>query len=435
MLLPNQYINPQGHLAVAGCDTVELAREFGTPLYVLDEEIVRSQCRKYIAAFNKRLPKVEIAYASKALMTKAICRIMEQEGMAIDVASEGELYTALEAGFPAGKIKLHGNFKKDSLLKMALENNIGRVVADNLLEIQRLSDLAQTMGTVADILIRITPGVKADTHERIRTGHEDSKFGIGITGGFAMQAAKLAVELPNVNLHGFHCHIGSQLLHTDGFARAAHVVMEFAAQVAAETGYTAEQFDIGGGLGIRYRQDDIPPTIEELADGICTAVKDACQEHNLPVPELILEPGRSIVGEAGLSLYTVGVVKDIPCVRTYVSIDGGLSDNPRPLLYDAEYEAMIANKAGQAPDRIVRVSGSHCETDTLMPEVTLADPQPGDTLAIQCTGAYSYAMASNYNRFTKPAMVLVNNGHAELIVRRQSLDDLLAQDVVPERLG
>ena len=435
MLLPNQFVTPDGHLAVAGCDTVDLARQFGTPLYVLDEEIVRSNCRKYLTAFRERLPKSEIAYASKALMTKAICKIMEQEGMALDVASEGELYTALQAGFPTEKIKLHGNFKKRSLLQMALENGIGRIVVDNLPELERLSAVATEIGTDADILLRITPGVKADTHERIRTGQEDSKFGITLAGGCALTAAAKALELPGLRLHGFHCHIGSQLLHTDGFARATAVVMEFMANVAAETGFESEQFDIGGGLGIRYREEDWPPSVDRLAEEVATALHEAAERHDIPIPEIIVEPGRSIVGEAGITLYEIGVVKEIPGVRTYVSVDGGLSDNPRPLLYDVECEAMVANRANKKPDTIVRVSGSHCETDTLIPELALADPRPGDIMAVFSTGAYNYAMASNYNRFTKPAMVLVNNGDAELIAERESLDDLIRHDVVPERLA
>ncbi|HCU35058.1 MAG TPA: diaminopimelate decarboxylase [Armatimonadetes bacterium] len=434
MLLPNQSVSPGGRLVVGGCDTVELATRFGTPLYVLDEEMIRASCRSYRQAFEGKVPSYEIAYASKALMIKALCKVMEQEQMALDVASEGELFTALEAGFPPERIKLHGNFKKAALLRMALDNGIGRVVVDSLPELDLLSSIATDMGKTADILIRITPGVKADTHERIRTGQEDSKFGLGLIGGIALTATRKALELPSIDLHGFHCHIGSQMLHTDGFRRAASVVMEFIAHVAAETGYVAEQFDIGGGLGIRYTHDDVPPTVDKLADEICTALGAAAEEHNIPLPELILEPGRSIVGEAGVTLYTIGVVKEIPGIRTYVSVDGGLSDNPRPCLYDAEYEALIANRADQRPDTVVRVAGAHCETDTLIPELALAAPRPGDILAVQATGAYNYAMASNYNRFPRPAVVLVNDGRADIVVEREPLADLVRLDVVPQRL-
>jgi diaminopimelate decarboxylase len=435
MLLPNQSVNHHGHLVVGGCDTVELAREYGTPLYVLDEQVIREKCREYLDAFGRRLPQAEVAYASKALMTKAICRIMDQEGMSMDVASEGELYTALQAGFPAERIKLHGNFKKAELLRTALEQNVGRIVADSLPELRQISEIAADLGRQADVLIRVTPGVKADTHERIRTGQEDTKFGVSLASSAAMEATRLALELPHVNLHGFHCHIGSQLLYTDGFGLAAHVVMDFIASVRAQTGYVAEQFDIGGGLGIRYCTDDVPPSVDRLAEEIATALAESARQHDIPMPQLIVEPGRSIVGEAGVTLYTIGVVKEIPDLRTYVSVDGGMSDNPRPLLYDAEYEVLVANRADAHPSHIVRISGAHCETDTLVAEVAVADPQPGDILAVQSTGAYSYSMASNYNRFTRPAMVMVNDGHAELIVRRETLEDLVRCDMVPTRLA
>ncbi len=435
MLRENQTINDAGHLVVGGCDAVELAAKFGTPLYVLDEQAVRQQCRRYREAFGNRLDAVEVAYASKALITTAMCRIMQQEGMAIDVASEGELYTALEAGFPPERIKLHGNFKKPQLLRMALEGGIGRIVADSHEELQDISRIAGELQTQADILIRLAPGVKADTHEKIRTGQDDSKFGIGIASSQAMNATKLALKLPGVNLHGYHCHIGSQLLHTDNFVRTVDVIMAFIARVREETGFVSEQFDIGGGLGICYMEDDAPPTIDALGEAICGQLKEAAAEHDLPVPELILEPGRSIVGEAGITLYTLGVIKQIPLIRTYASVDGGLSDNPRPVMYDAEYEALIANRADAEPATLVRLSGAHCETDTLIDEVLLADPQPGDIVAVQCTGAYNYAMASNYNRFLRPAMVLVNDGQADIIVERETLPDLVAHDIIPDRLS
>ncbi|MFP3905307.1 MAG: diaminopimelate decarboxylase, partial [Armatimonadota bacterium] len=344
------------------------------------------------------------------------------------------LYTALQSGFPAGRIKLHGNFKKPELLRMAIGNEVGRIVADSTEELHTLSEVAEDLGRDADILIRLAPGIKADTNQKIRTGQDDSKFGIGMASSQAMDAARLALELPGLHLHGFHCHIGSQLLHTDDFVHTVDVVVGFLARVREETGFITEQFDIGGGLGIRYVSDDVPPTIDSLAVAICSELKRVCEKYDLPVPELVLEPGRSIVGEAGMTLYTLGVVKHIPLVRTYASVDGGLSDNPRPVMYDAEYEALIANRADKQPQTAVRLSGAHCETDTLIDEVLLADPQPGDIVAVSATGAYNYAMASNYNRFRRPAMILVNDGNADIIVRREELSDLLRQDVVPERL-
>ena len=431
-----QRLNSAGHLEIGGCDAVELAAEFGTPLYVMDEQHLRENCRAYINAFRSRLPQVEVAFAGKALLTTAICRLMEDEGMALDVASEGELYTALQAGFPVDKIKLHGNYKKDSLLKMALESGVGRIVADSLKELEDLSRMATEMNTTAHILLRVAPGVRASTHVAIQTGQEDTKFGLGIRGSTAREGVRLALELPNIKLHGFHSHIGSQLLDTDGFRHAARVMTDFSANIRDEFGFIPEQLDLGGGLGIRYQEDDIPPSIDELAEVVAGALKRACGEKGLPVPELILEPGRSIAGEAGITLYTVGVVKHIPGLRTYVSVDGGLSDNPRPVMYDAQYRAVIANRASEKPtSELVRVAGAHCETDTLIPEIALQPVSAGDILAVFGTGAYNHAMASNYNRFTRPAMVLAMNGKAELIYARETLDDLLRQDRMPERLA
>lgn len=433
-LFGTQTINDRGHLEIGGCDVIDLASQFGTPLYVLDEVLLRQNCREYRQAFAERLPSSDIAYAGKALLTTAICRIMHQEVMSLDVASEGELHTALQAGFPAERIKLHGNFKKDSLIRMALKNGVGRIVADSFVELEDLSRIAQEMHTTAHILLRIAPGIKSATHAKIMTGQEDSKFGLSIRDA-ARPGVQLALELPNVKLHGFHVHIGSQILETDGFKRAVDVMIEFCASVRDEFGFAAEQLDLGGGLGIRYQEEDVPPTIAELAEVMASALKQACESRGFPMPELGLEPGRSIVGEAGTTLYTVGVIKHIPGVRTYISVDGGLSDNPRPVMYDALYRATIANKANlPAVHEAIRVSGAHCETDMLIPEVALQEPEPGDILAVFGTGAYNHAMASNYNRFCRPAMVLVADGQADLIVKREELDDLLRQDVIPERL-
>jgi diaminopimelate decarboxylase len=396
---------------------------------------VRENCREYQRAFRQRLEAVDIAYAGKALLTTAICRLMQQENMSLDVASEGELYTALQAGFPAERIKLHGNFKKESLIRMALEHGVGRIVADSLVELHELSRLAGEMGQTAPLLLRIAPGVKASTHAAIQTGQEDTKFGLAIR-DTARQGIELAMQLPHLRLHGIHAHIGSQLLDSDAFKRAVEVMVTFLATMGRELGFACEQLDMGGGLGIRYQVDDLPPSIDELAEAMAGALQSACEKSGVAIPELILEPGRSIVGEAGTTLYTIGVVKHIHGVRTYVSVDGGLSDNPRPVMYDAVYRATIANKADQEPAvEGVRVSGAHCETDTLIPELALQDPEPGDILAVYGTGAYNHAMASNYNRFTRPAMVLVHEAEADLIYRREELDDLLRQDVMPERLG
>jgi diaminopimelate decarboxylase len=433
-LFGTQRINERGHLEIGGCDTVELAREFGTPLYVLDEALVRETCREYMREFGERLERVEIAYAGKALLVTALCRLVMQEGLALDVASPGELYTALKAEFPTSRIKMHGNFKSDMALEMALDYQVGRVVADSLTEMERLSRLAEKKGKQADILIRVGPGIKTQTHTYIQTGQADSKFGLGIASGAALEGIKLALSLPGLNLRGLHCHIGSQLFGLDSFARTVEMMLDFIQQVTAVTGWECDELDLGGGLGIAYTPEDAPPTVAELADVICPALKEGVAARGMKMPKLILEPGRSIVGPAGTTLYTVGPIKTIPGVRTYVAVDGGLSDNPRPALYEAEYTAIIANKANEPATTPVRVCGAHCETDTLIPETALQPVEEGDILAVFCTGAYNHAMASNYNRFRRPAMVLVANGQADLIYRRETLDDLVAHDVIPDRL-
>ncbi len=427
-------VSDDGHLLIGGCDAVDLAAKFGTPLYVFDEGRIRNRCREYLDAFGERYPKVEIAYASKAALSKAIARIMDQEGMALDVASAGELHTALEAGFPAERIKMHGNFKSETEMRMAIEAGVGRIVADSLTELDQLDALAGELGLRAELLIRVRPGIDTHTHELIQTGQVDSKFGVGIYGGEAETAVRKALAAENLVLRGLHCHIGSQLLELDGFERAVELMVEFIAHLRDETGWECEDLDLGGGLGIRYTEHDEPPSVAELADLMCPHLLAKLDERGLPQPRLILEPGRSIVGEAGVTIYTVGVVKEIPDLRTYVSVDGGLSDNPRPALYDAVYEAVVANKADQEPTEWVRVAGKHCETDTLIQDAQIQPVEPGDLLAVFATGAYNYAMASNYNRFTRPAVVLCVEGRAELIVRRETLTDIVSHDVVPEHL-
>ena len=434
MLFGTQRVNDDGHLEVGGCDTVELAEEFGTPLYVVDETHLRQQCREYRKRFAERLPAATICFASKALTTTAICRIIDQESLSLEVSSAGELYTAIQAGFPPERILLHGNFKLDQELQMALEVGVARVIVDSLSELHRLAEMAQGAGTQADICLRVVPGIKPQTHSYIQTGQIDTKFGLHIGTGAAAEGVRTATELQGVALRGLHCHIGSQMFELDSFARAAEVMIEFMAQMRDDLGVTLAELNLGGGLGIAYTSEDAPPDIAELADTIAEAVQQATDKYNYPIPEVILEPGRSIVGTAGLTLYTVGPVKEIPGVRTYVAVDGGLSDNPRPALYGAEYTAVVANRADQPRTMPVRLVGRHCETDTLIEEVALAPVEEGDIIAVFSTGAYNYSMASNYNRFPRPAMVLVRDGQADVIVRRESLDDLVGQDVMPERL-
>ncbi|MFO8079412.1 MAG: diaminopimelate decarboxylase [Armatimonadota bacterium] len=427
-------VNDVGHLVIAGCDAVELAHKHGTPLYVYDEGRIRSRCREYIREFGNRYPEVEIAYAAKAALTTGIARLVDQEGMGLDVASAGELYTALQADFPAERIKMHGNYKSNLEYRMAVESGVGRVVADSLLELGQLNRWANKMDAVAEILIRVRPGVDTHTHESIQTGQVDSKFGVGIYGGEAREAIEIAMGLDAINLRGLHCHIGSQLLETDAFERAIDQMVEFLSQMRDELGLECEDLDLGGGLGIRYTEKDDPPAVAELAEAICPRLLSKLDEHGLNHPRLILEPGRSIVGEAGVTLYTVGVVKDIPGLRTYVAVDGGLSDNPRPALYDAEYEAVVANRADEETKHWVRVAGKHCETDTLIDDTCVGQCEPGDILAVFATGAYNYAMASNYNRFTRPAVVMCCDGEDSVLVERESLADLITHVRIPRHL-
>jgi len=441
VLFGTQEINSQGHLAIGGCDVLDLVRQFGTPLYVMDEELIRRNCREYLVGFRSRYPKTDIAFAGKAFLNMAMCRLLHQEGLYLDVASAGEIHTALLAGFPADRLFFHGNNKSEEELRMALEKGIGRVVVDNLGELDLLNRLATEEGRKADILLRLTPGIDPHTHRLIRTGQADTKFGLNIKDGSAIGAVQQALSMPGITLRGFHCHVGSQLLDTEAHRAAVRIMIEFTKEVLDRTGFAADEINTGGGLGIRYVEGQKPPTIDEFAADITDTFLKTLNEVGLNhEPRLIQEPGRSIVGPAGTTLYTVGTIKTVPITdspgyRTYVAIDGGMSDNPRPALYDAVYEAFLANKMKEEPTNVVTISGKHCETDTLIQSIQVPDVVPGDILAVQCTGAYNYTMSSNYNRFPRPAVVLVANGKPEIIVRRETLDDLVSHDVIPERLS
>jgi diaminopimelate decarboxylase len=407
MLLGTQRVNDRGHLEVGGCDTVELARTFGTPLYVVDEAFVRENCRKYKAVFAARYPgESEISYAGKAFLVQAMARLIDDEGLALDVASGGELYTALTAGFPAERILLHGNNKSEAEIRMGVEAGVGRFVVDNFYELRRLNTIAGEAGKVQPILLRVTPGIDPHTHRRIRTGQEDTKFGINISAGAALEAVQEALTLPNVHLLGIHCHVGSQLLDTKSHEDAIDIMVGFLAEIRATTGTTVEELNIGGGLGVRYLESHNPPSYAEFAEIVCKSLETAFEKHNVSPPRLLQEPGRALVAEAGTTLYTIGPIKKVnipeePGYRYYVSVDGGMSDNPRPQLYDSVYSAMVANRAGQAKDRVVTIAGKHCETDILIWNLPLGDTDIGDILAVQTTGAYNHAMASNYNRTVK----------------------------------
>lgn len=427
-------INKKGNLEIGGCDVTELARRFGTPLYVLDEDLFRSNCRQYRRAFIEKYGG-EVVYAAKTLLTLAVCRLVEEEGLGLDVVSGGELYTAIKARFPMDKVYFHGNNKSPDEIRMALEAGVGRFMADNLQELRLLNSLAGGYKTTADVIIRVTPGIEAHTHEYIKTGQIDSKFGVAIQTGQAEEAVQAALLLESISLKGLHCHIGSQIFELDSYAHAVKVMMDFAADMHKKTGWIPEEINLGGGLGIYYASGDGPRPVSEYADMVMEELRKKSAEYCMPVPKLLVEPGRSISGPAGTTLYTVGTVKDIPGVRKYVAVDGGMSDNPRPALYRSRYEAILASKAGLPTCEKVSVAGKCCESgDMLIWDIELPVAEPGDILAVSCTGAYNYTMSMNYNRLPRPAMVLVGGGEADLILRRESYEDITRNDVIPERI-
>jgi len=439
MLLGTQKINARNHLEIGGCDVADLAAEFGTPHYVMDERSIRAKCRAYKSAFEAEYGDSAIAYASKAFIIKAMCALAAQEGLWLDVASAGELYTAKCARFPMDRVLFHGNYKTAEELEMVVEYGVKYVVVDSFLELETLGAVAGDAGKVREILLRCNPGVDPRTHRLISTGQEDSKFGLNIKNGQAMQAVKAALDAKSLKLVGIHCHLGSQLFDLSPFVEAVPVMVRFVKRIADETGASMSVLDIGGGLGVRYLEAHNPPGVDEFAKVVSGAVTGAVEEFGIDKPTLIVEPGRSIVGEAGTTIYTVGAPKEVfisedPGVKNYLPVDGGLSDNPRPALYDALYSAILANRAGDRPTKLYTVSGRHCETDTLIPNIVLPEARAGDLLAVQTTGAYNHAMASNYNRFTRPAVVFVMDGRADLVARRETLDDIVKCDILPERL-
>lgn len=428
-------INDKGHLEIGKCDTTDLAREFGTPLYIMDEALIRQRCREYMNAFRESGLSFQVAYASKAFCVKAMCRIVEEEGLSLDVVSDGELYTALEAGFPPERIHFHGNNKTPDELEMALDANIGCFVVDNFVELRMLNAIAAQKGKNVNILLRLTPGVEAHTHEFISTGQIDSKFGFDLESGAAFEAVKEAASLSQVHVLGVHSHIGSQIFEVEGFRLAVEKVSEFAADVKNRLNFDFEVLNLGGGFGIRYTKEDTPLPVSAYVQAITGTVKEQFAARSMPIPQIWVEPGRSIVGEAGTTLYTIGTQKEIPGVRKYVAVDGGMTDNIRPALYDSVYEAIVANRANEEPEEAVSIAGKACESgDMLIWDIELPKVKSGDLLAVSCTGAYNYAMASNYNRIRRPAVVFVQDGQADLVVKRESHEDIVSQDIIPARL-
>jgi len=428
-------INSNGHLEIGGCDVTDLAKEFGTPLYIVDESLVRQRAREFMDAFRATGMRHQVAYASKAFCVMAMCRLVEEEGMSLDVVSDGELYTALQAGFPAERIHFHGNNKTPEEIEMALKADIGCFVVDNFNELHLLNALAADHGKRVNILLRITPGVEAHTHDYISTGQQDSKFGFDLGNGTAFKAIETALGLTNLKVLGVHSHIGSQIFEVEGFRMAVEKVSAFAVDIRDKLNYTFTVLNLGGGFGIRYVEGDQPLPVGVYVQAIADAVRSTCENANFPLPEIWIEPGRSIVGDAGTTLYTVGTSKDIPGVRKYIAVDGGMTDNPRPALYESKYEAVLANRANDRAEELVSVAGKCCESgDMLIWDLKLPAVQSGDLLAVFCTGAYNYAMASNYNRIRRPAVVFVKEGQADLVVARETYDNIIGNDLIPQRL-
>ncbi len=423
--------NEKGHLTVGGMDAVELAEKYGTPLYLLDERTIRGHCRTFQQSIDDNYGGKGLAvYASKALNCKEMCRIIKEEGLGIDVVSGGELYTALSVDFPPEKIVFHGNNKTADEIKMALESGVGRIVVDNLTELRTIEKMANELGKKPGVMIRIKPGIDAHTHNFIRTGQIDSKFGFALETGEAFEAVREVLEQKNVTLKGVHCHIGSQIFEIEPFKAAAEVMLGFIAKVKNELSYEIKELNLGGGFGIRYLKDDDAKLYKTFMEQVSVTVKETCAGLGLNIPFIMIEPGRSIVGPAGTTLYTVGAVKTIPGIRNYVSVDGGMTDNPRYILYQSEYSVAVANKINEPADYVATVAGRCCESGDLVQENTkIQTPEPGDILAVFCTGAYNYSMASNYNRVPKPPIVMISEGKSRVIVKRETYEDLVKNDI------
>lgn len=431
MICGNIGINKNGNLTFAGQDTVELAEKYSTPLYLIDENKVREKMRIYVEAINKYFPSGSMPlYASKALCFKKIYKIASEENMGIDVVSSGELYTALKAGFPMEKVFFHGNNKTDFDINFAIENKIGYFVCDNLYELEAIDKIAENHGIIQKILLRLTPGIDPHTHVKISTGKVDSKFGIAIETGQAEEAVKIALSKKNVNLCGYHCHIGSQTFDIEPFADGAEIMLKFIAHIKEVCGYEAEILNLGGGMGVKYVDDDPEIDYAKNIHDIAEVIEEKCNNLNISFPVILMEPGRSIVADAGMTLYTVGSTKEIPGYKSYISIDGGMTDNPRYTLYESPYTVAIANKADKPAQSVYTIGGRCCESgDIIQENVNLPLAEKGDILAVMTTGAYNYSMASHYNRIPNPPVVMLKDGESYVAVKRETFDDLIKNDL------
>jgi diaminopimelate decarboxylase len=423
-------ISEQGHLLIGRCDTIDLVRQFGTPLWVFDERELRETCREYLREFRSRYPNTEVVYASKAYFGKAIARLVAEEGLSMDIVSGGELAVALAAGFPAERLYFHGNNKSEDELREAVRAGVGRIVVDANFELEALNKIALQEGRRQPILLRITPGIDPHTHEHLTTGAVDSKFGFTLVGGVAEAAVRRALELTGVELLGIHCHLGSQIFELDPYQQAPDIMLGFAAQMRDRYGWTLSEFSPGGGFAVQYVREAPRPPYSVYAETLDRETRAACAKYGLPEPKISIEPGRSTVARAGVAFYTVGGRKEIPGVRTYVSVDGGMSDNMRPVTYGAKYEAIVANRAAEPPVETVSISGKYCEQgDILIHDIALPRIETGDVIAIPTSGAYCLPMASNYNGALKVPIVYVMDGKARLVRRRETYEDLLRTEL------
>ena len=427
-------INEQGNIEIGGCDLVELANQYGTPLYIFDEQTIRSITKSYKDAF-KEYPNMNMMFASKAFMTKAICKIMEQEGFGLDLCSGGEIFTAKAAGFDMSKTMFNGNNKSYDEIELAITNGIGTISVDNFFELALLNSVAETHNKQIRILLRITPGIECHTHEYIQTGHLDSKFGFDLT-QIDEAINLIKEEYKNLNLIGLHAHIGSQIFEKQVYFDEVGVIFKEMKRIKDTHGITLTNVNLGGGLGIKYTENDAPISVYEIADTIINSIKINSKKYEIEEPFVFIEPGRSIVGTAGVTIYTAGSSKQVPNGRRYQAVDGGMSDNARPSLYQAKYTVEVANKPNETEKETITIAGKHCESgDILAKDITLPIIEEGDVICFYDTGAYGYSMSSNYNRVLKPAAVLVNNGKSDIIINRQTYEQLCESDVIPDRLN
>jgi len=431
MLYENMGVTAEGHFTFGGADTTELAAEYGTPLYVMDENMVRKAVRRFMDSMEKYYGgRGEVHYASKAFSCMEMCRIINSEGAGLDAVSIGELYTAVKAGFDVKKIGFHGNNKTDEELRYAVEVGVGHIIVDNISELERLEKIAAELGKKPSIMFRIKPGIDAHTHDFVKTGQIDSKFGFALETGEAFEAVKQAVACSNVELTGLHCHIGSQIFDIAPFEEAARVMIGFISEIKNKLDYEIKGLNLGGGFGIKYLDSDDPSPFETYMERVSKVVAVECERLGVAQPFIYIEPGRSIAAPAGITLYTVGARKEIPNIRTYVSVDGGMPDNPRYILYGSEYSALVANKANEERSEKVTIAGKCCESGDLIGEnMPLQHAESGDIIAVLATGAYNYSMSSNYNRLQKPAVVFVKDGASRIAVKRETLDDIIRNDI------